>query len=329
MKLSKFLPHTEAGKATWAATILGVTVLIMAIFLSGETQGAPYEVPGSKKTVTTAQITDMTVVGVSLAQAGTQAAARAAIGAGSSNFDGTYASLTGKPTLFDGAYSSLSGKPSLFSGAYTDLTGKPTLGTAAATALTDYATAAQGTLAGTAVQPASIASFITTSGARSAISLTTTGTSGASSYSSSTGILNVPVYAAPARSFKNGLTNTSLAVLVTVAAASNGTLVNASRDTLGSYSATITSSSSLTSGASGYVVLEICSTNSATAANWIEVARSGDGQNNALIVGLGLSNVGGGTVVAIIPAGFYGRLRSVNSVGTPVFTLNSSQETAL
>ena len=38
-------------------------------------------------------------------------------------------------------------------GAYSDLTGKPTLGTAAATASTDYATAAQGTLADSAVQP--------------------------------------------------------------------------------------------------------------------------------------------------------------------------------
>ena len=38
-------------------------------------------------------------------------------------------------------------------GGYSDLTGLPTLGTAAATASTDYATAAQGTLAGSAVQP--------------------------------------------------------------------------------------------------------------------------------------------------------------------------------
>ena len=41
------------------------------------------------------------------------------------------------------------------SGVYTDLTSLPTLGTAAATASTDYATAAQGVLAGTAVQASS------------------------------------------------------------------------------------------------------------------------------------------------------------------------------
>lgn len=39
-----------------------------------------------------------------------------------------------------------------FSGAYDDLTGKPTLGTAAATASTDYASAAQGAKADTALQ---------------------------------------------------------------------------------------------------------------------------------------------------------------------------------
>lgn len=41
-----------------------------------------------------------------------------------------------------------------FSGDYADLTGKPTLGTAAATAATDYATAAQGAKANTALQVA-------------------------------------------------------------------------------------------------------------------------------------------------------------------------------
>ena len=45
-------------------------------------------------------------------------------------------------------------------GAYSDLTGKPTLGTAAAAATGDFATAAQGTKADTAVQPAAIAKMV-------------------------------------------------------------------------------------------------------------------------------------------------------------------------
>ena len=67
-----------------------------------------------------------------------------------------YNDLTNLPTLFSGAYADLTGLPTLFSGAYADLTGKPTLGTAAATASTDYATAAQGALADSALQAETI-----------------------------------------------------------------------------------------------------------------------------------------------------------------------------
>ena len=69
---------------------------------------------------------------------------------------GSYNDLSNLPTLFSGAYADLTGLPTLFSGAYADLTGKPTLGTAAATASTDYATAAQGALADTALQSETI-----------------------------------------------------------------------------------------------------------------------------------------------------------------------------
>ena len=75
-------------------------------------------------------------------------------------FSGLYGDLTGAPTLAtvatSGSYNDLSNLPTLFSGAYADLTGKPTLGTAAATASTDYATAAQGALADTALQAETI-----------------------------------------------------------------------------------------------------------------------------------------------------------------------------
>ena len=60
---------------------------------------------------------------------------------------------------FDGDYNSLSNTPVLFDGDYTSLINTPTLGTAAATASTDYATAAQGALADTALQPNAAADF--------------------------------------------------------------------------------------------------------------------------------------------------------------------------
>jgi hypothetical protein len=74
------------------------------------------------------------------------------------------------------------------SGAYNDLTGRPSLGTAAAHAATDFATAAQGATADSAVQPGSLAT-VATSGAYSDLtgkpSLAAVATSGA--YSDLTG----------------------------------------------------------------------------------------------------------------------------------------------
>ena len=60
------------------------------------------------------------------------------------------------PTVFSGNYNDLSNKPSLFSGNYNDLSNKPTLGTAAAAATGDFATAAQGALAASALQAETI-----------------------------------------------------------------------------------------------------------------------------------------------------------------------------
>ena len=45
-------------------------------------------------------------------------------------FSGSYVDLTNKPTLFSGSYVDLTNKPTLFSGSYTDLTNKPVIGDA-------------------------------------------------------------------------------------------------------------------------------------------------------------------------------------------------------
>jgi hypothetical protein len=83
-------------------------------------------------------------------------------------------------TYLDTNYTLTSGLATVAtSGAYSDLSGLPTLGTAAATAATDYATAAQGTLADSATQPADLAT-VATSGAYSDLSgLPTLGTAAA------------------------------------------------------------------------------------------------------------------------------------------------------
>ena len=71
----------------------------------------------------------------------------------------TWTTLSGKPAVIAAgataaaARTAIGAGTSSFSGAYPDLTGKPTLGTAAATNTTAYATAAQGAKADTALQP--------------------------------------------------------------------------------------------------------------------------------------------------------------------------------
>lgn len=124
-------------------------------------------------------------------------------------------------------------------------------------------------------------------------------------------------------------TNNAVRPIETVAAAANGFTLSAVQCTHVSYSVTILSSSTLAVGSSGYVVLEICPTNSSVAGDWQEIARLTNGQNNGLIVGLALNQPGGAPLAGIVPAGYYVRLRSVNVVGTPTYTWNSGQEVQL
>jgi hypothetical protein len=100
---------------------------------------------------------------------------------------GAYTDLSGTPALATvattGAYTDLNGRPSLATvattGAYADLSGRPTLGTAAATDATAYATAAQGALADTAVQPGDDAADLGSGAALDGYVLTADGAGGA------------------------------------------------------------------------------------------------------------------------------------------------------
>lgn len=105
-----------------------------------------------------------------------------------------------------------------------------------------------------------------------------------------------------------------------------GFQVSATRNAVVNYSVTIATSSTLTGSTNGYVVLEIASTNSATAGDWVEIGRTPSGQSNTLVVGITLNQTGGGQVGGIVPAGYYAKLRSVNVSGTPTYTYNSGQE---
>jgi len=145
--------------------------------------GIVWEAPtggGGSSSVSSDDITDATTVGKNVLTAADAAAARTAIGAGTSSFSGSYDDLTNKPTSTPTAWDDVTGKPSTFpptigTTASTALAGdtvipaaqvqsdwnaasgmgqilhKPTLGTAAAQDVSTFATAAQGTLADAAV----------------------------------------------------------------------------------------------------------------------------------------------------------------------------------
>lgn len=120
--------------------------------------------------------------------------------------------------------------------------------------------------------------------------------------------------------------NTASRSIVTTAAAANGFQVSSTKDAFVNYSVTIVSTANITGAASGYVALEICTTNSATAGDWVEVARVANGQAVSLAVTLQSVSTGGGQISCIVPAAYYARLRSVNTAGTPTFSYNSGQE---
>lgn len=120
--------------------------------------------------------------------------------------------------------------------------------------------------------------------------------------------------------------NTPSHSIVTTAAAANGFQLSTTRDASVSYSVLITVTASIASGQSGYVVLEIASTNSVTATDWVEIARESNSQVYTLAVAIQGVQGNGTPLTGKVPAGYYCRLRSVNVTGTPAYSYLSGQE---
>lgn len=128
-----------------------------------------------------------------------------------------------------------------------------------------------------------------------------------------------------ARSFNNAPTRP----LVSVAAAANGYQINATRDAQVSYSCAVTTTATIGGASSGQVVLEICPTNSASAAAWITVGTIGNGQTITLAVALQSAQVTTESFSTLVPAGYYARLRTVSVSGAPTFSYVAGQEVLL
>lgn len=129
------------------------------------------------------------------------------------------------------------------------------------------------------------------------------------------------------RSFTNNASRT----IQTVAAAANGWQISASRDSDVRYSVTITTAVQIgvVTNVEGTVVLEVAATNSASAAAWQEIGRTTQSQDVSLAVAFANTAKQGDQICGYVPAGFFVRLRSINTAGTPTFAYNSGQETIL
>lgn len=255
-------------------------------------------------------------------------------------FSGAYADLTGKPTIpsaqVNSDWNAVSGvseilnKPALFNGTFAALTSKPT--TLSGYGITDAyplsgnpsgfltgITSGQVTtaLGFTPYNSTNPSNYITTSGARTAISLTTTGTSGAATYNNSTGVLNIPNYTPSSRS-----TSTPARALNTAFQ------ISASQDAIVSYGVDIAATLTLTGGATGTVTLQYAD-NSGMSTNLVTVQSTANGNTGTLTIGLSLTQTSTGSLSGFIPAGKYVRLATANTVGTPSFTMRTAQETLL
>lgn len=162
---------------------------------------------------------------------------------------------------------------------------------------------------------------ITTSGSITA-NLNTSGVT-AGTYSGVTVNSKGIVTSATNRSFNNAPGRT-----IVTGTGATGFQVSSTRDATVNYSATIVTTATIAGNSSGTIVLEIASTNSATAGDWVEIGRMTNGQALSLAIALQSVQTTAGQIGAVIPSGYWGKLRSISS-GTTTFAVNSAQEVLL
>lgn len=160
---------------------------------------------------------------------------------------------------------------------------------------------------------ANTSNFVDQAGARSAISLTTTGSSGAASYNASTGALNIPSYSGTkSQSSATRTLNTAFQI-------------SATRDADVRYSVQCTITASISGGQQCDVILEIAS-DSAFTSNVQTLGIVGTGQTYTLAVALQGVAPQTAQVTGYVPAGYYARLRTVNVTGSPTYQFRAGQE---
>lgn len=149
-----------------------------------------------------------------------------------------------------------------------------------------------------------------------AIVLTTTGT-GAATYDSVAGTLNIPNQSstAPVQAAVTRALNTAFQI-------------SATQGAMATYSVQLTVTATIAGGQNGDVILEIAS-NAGFTANVQTVSIAGLGQTYTLAAALQGVQPQTGVVSGYVPAGYYARIRTVNNTGTPAFSYRAGQEVQL
>lgn len=88
------------------------------------------------------------------------------------------------------------------------------------------------------------------------------------------------------------------------------------------YTVQIVTTATIGSGGTGYVALQMSPDN----VNWTEIGRITNGQVITLAIALNSVQTITGQLSGFIPAGYYVRLLSVNTTGTPTYSYVSGQE---
>lgn len=137
------------------------------------------------------------------------------------------------------------------------------------------------------------------------------------------------IYGSGMNSFFKHVFNYTPGRSIVTGTGATGFQVSSTRDAMVTYSTKITTTATIAGGQEGYVVLEIAPTNSATAGDWKEVGRVTNGQALSLALTLQSIQPVSGSLSAIVPAGYYVKVRSVNTTGTPTYSMVSGQEVLL
>lgn len=163
----------------------------------------------------------------------------------------------------------------------------------------------------TSVIPEGSNQYFTNTRSRSAISLTTTG-SGAATYNSSTGVLNIPTPSVTSPSFNNAPARSL----------NSSYQISTTRNTRVSYTVSITTAIALLNlNSAGTAFLEISSDNT----NWTTINSAGVSRTLSVSITVGLNETTSFNIQGEVPANFFARIRTTTSGGASV-SFTSGQE---